>query len=89
MKNIDINSGSYLPTEMTLGINRVIENYKLGFKLNLGDKPYTRRGMLSMISNIYDLLGLTSPFLLKGKRILQELYCKNNFSWNEEVSAEI
>ena len=44
--------------------------------------------MLSMISKIYCPLGLASPFLLKGKRILQEL-CKNNFSWDEQVSAEI
>ena len=53
----------------------------------IGDKPYTRRGMLSMISNIYDPLGLASPFLLKGKSTLQDL-CNNNFSWDEKVSAE-
>ena len=70
-----------------LGINWNIENEKLGFKVNLGDKPYTRRGMLSMISKICDLLGLASPFLLKGKRIFQEL-CKSNISWDEQVSAE-
>ena len=43
--------------------------------------------MLSMIIKIYDPLGLASPFLLKEKMILQEL-CKNNFSWDEQVSAK-
>ena len=38
-----------------------------------------------MISKIYDPYGLAAPFLLKGKRILQEL-CKSNFSWNDAVS---
>ena len=87
LKNIDINSGSDLPTEKALGINWNIENHKLGFKVNLGNEPYTR-GMLSVISKIYDPLGSASTFLLKGKKILQEL-CKNNFSWDEQVSAEI
>ena len=87
LKNIDINSGSDLPTERALGINRDIENDKLCFKVNLGNKPYTRREMLSMISKIYHPLGLSLPFLLKGKRIPQEL-CKNNFSWDQQVSAD-
>ena len=90
LKNIDINNGSDLPTERALGINCNIENDKLGFKVNLGYKPYTRRGMLSLISKIYDPLGLStklSPFLLKGQKILPEL-CKSNFGWDEQVSAE-
>ena len=66
--------------QLPLGINCDIESDKLGFKVNLGDKPYTRRGMHSMISKIYDPLGL-------GKRILEELF-KNNFSWDEQVSVE-
>ena len=87
LKNMFINSGSDFQTEKALGINWDIENGKLGFKVNLGDKPYTRRGMLSMISKIYHPFGLASPFLLKGKRILQEL-CKNNFSSDEQVLAD-
>ena len=70
-----------------MAINHTQEDDKLGFKVNLGNKPYTR-GMLSVISKIYDPFGSASTFLLKGKKILQEL-CKNNFSWDEKVSAEI
>ena len=40
-----------------------------------------------MISRIYDPLGLASPFLLEGKRILQVL-CKNDYSWDQPVSEE-
>ena len=60
LKNIDINSGSDLPNERALRINWDIANHKLGFKVILGDKPYTGRGMLSMIRKIYDPLGLAS-----------------------------
>ena len=53
--------------------------------VNLGNKPFTRCRMLSMISKIYDPLGLAAPFLLKGKIIHQDL-CKNNYSWDDNVS---
>ena len=43
--------------------------------------------MLSLISKIFDPLGLDAPFLLKSKRILQEL-CKSNFSWDDAVSDD-
>ena len=82
-----LNSGTSFPREKALGINWDIGTDTLGFKLNLDGKPTTRRQMLSMISKIYDPLGLAAPFLLKGKRILQEL-CKSNFSWDDAVSDD-
>ena len=57
LKNVDINSGSDSPTERALEIKWDIEKNKLSFKVNLGDKPYTKRRMLSMSSKISDPLG--------------------------------
>ena len=71
-----------------LGVNWDIGSDTLGFKLNLDGKPTTRHQMLSMISKIYCSLGLAVPFLLKGKRILQELR-KINFNWDDAVSDDI
>ena len=82
VKNVNISAEVDLPTEKTLGICWNIEKDTFGFKTNLGEKPLTRRGMLSMVSKIYDHLGFAAPFLLKGKRILQVL-CKSNYSWDE------
>ena len=79
VKDVYLNSGTNFPTEKALGVNWDIGSDRFGFKLNLDGKPTTRRQMLSMISKIYDPLGLAAPFLLKGKRILQEL-CKSNCS---------
>ena len=55
------------------------------FQLNLDSKPTTRRQMLSMISKVYNPLGLAAPFPLKSKKILQELW-KINFIWFDAVS---
>ena len=57
-----------MPTKRTLAINWDVKNDKLGFIVNLSDKPYARKGMLSMINKIYDPLGLASLFLLRGKK---------------------
>jgi len=87
VKDMDLSKGLNLPTEKALGINWDIEEDTLGYKVILKEKPMTRRGMLSMISQIYDPLGIASPFLLKGKRIIQEL-CKSNYDWDELVSED-
>ena len=63
-----------LPEERALGVLWNVENNTLGFKINLKEKPLTRRGVLSVLSSIYDPLGFGAPFLLKGKQTIQKLY---------------
>ena len=41
-----------------------------------------------MLSSIYDPLGLVSPFLLKGRKTLQEL-CKDSFQWDHPIPENI
>lgn len=52
------------------------------------EKPATRRGLLATLSSIYDPLSLASPYLLKGKRILQQL-CGMDISRDEMEVAVI
>ena len=61
-----------LPVERALGVVWSVENDSFGFRISIQDQPLTRRGILSSISSIYDPCGLGSPFLLKGRKILQE-----------------
>ena len=60
-----------LPKERVLGVLWNVENSTLGFKVNLKENPLTRRGVLSVLSSIYDPLGFGAPFLLKGKQITE------------------
>ncbi|XP_068208327.1 uncharacterized protein [Palaemon carinicauda] len=55
LKTRDINYDP-LPTEHALGILWVVEMDTFGFSLLLPDKPLTRRGILSIVSSIYDPL---------------------------------
>ena len=77
-----------MPLDRALGVLWDIEKDCFTFKLNVKDKPSTRRGMLSVLSSFYDPLGLIAPYLLKGKIILQSL-CALKLGWDDQVSAEI
>ena len=86
VKNSDL-LGS-LPKDRALGVLWNVENDTLGFKVNLKEKPLTRRGVLSVLSSIYDPLGFGAPFQLKGKKIMQKL-CQQNLKWDEDIPDEI
>ena len=50
----------------------------------------TRKGKLSIISSIYNSLGLVSSDLLKGKKTLQNLcYDSLGWGWDDTVSENV
>ena len=73
--------------ERALGVIWCLENDTLEFRISLHDTALTRRGMLSTISLIYDPYGTASPFLIKGRKILQEIAC-DSLGWDDPVSEE-
>jgi hypothetical protein len=64
-----------------------VESDRLGLKVEINNRGFTRRKMLSMVSSIYDPLGLVAPFTLPVKLLLQDL-CRRNVSWDEVLSDE-
>ena len=76
-----------LPEERALGVPWNVENKTLGFKVNLKGNPLTRRGVLSVLSSIYDPLDFGAPFL-KGNQIIKRL-CQLNLKWDEDIPDEI
>ena len=47
-----------------------------------------KRKLLSIISSIYDPLGLASPFVLEGRQFLQAL-CNQQVQWDDIVGPEL
>ena len=58
-----------LPVERALGIHWCVESDQFHFRIT----PLTRRGILSTVASLYDPLGFIAPFVLEGKRVLQEM----------------
>ena len=74
--------------EKTLGIRWNLQSDSFIFNINLDTKPITRRGILSAVCSIYDPLGLISPYVLEGKKILQ-LICKNGSKWDDPIQKDL
>ena len=76
--NLDLDE---LPIECTLGISWNVENNCFQFNSALRKKPATKRGLLSVISSLYNPLGFVAPVTLTAKKLLQEL-CRQ-VGWDE------
>ena len=88
-KNIKIKElESEVLKERALVVVWNIKTDTFGFKISLKDKPATKGGMPSELSSVYDPLGLASPFILKGRRIIQKL-CQGNTGWVDTVSDAV
>ena len=59
------------------------------------EKPFTRRGVLSVVNSVYDPLGFAAPVVLRGKLLLQKLVVmgnKNNrdrLNWDDPLPDEL
>ena len=87
LKSLDFTE-DHLPIERTLGTQWCIESDSFQFRITLQDKPFTRRGILSTVSSIFDPFGFVAPLLLVGKRILQDL-CRERADWDDPVPEDV
>ena len=81
VKNIDFDSSLI---QRALGIQWNVQEDKFNFTISIKEKPATRRGILSVVSSVYDPLGFVSPCILPAKYILQEL-CRKKLEWDDPI----
>ena len=62
-----------LPSQKALGVFWDAATDRIRVNVNLKERPCTRRGILSTISQTYDPLGLIQPFLLPARQMLRKL----------------
>ena len=65
-----------------------LESDEFHFRIELKDKPLTRRSILFTVSSIFDPLGMVAPFLLKGKQILQQI-CKEDIGSDDKIPGTL
>ena len=86
VKTLDLSKDD-LPVERALGVKWCVETDTFGFKVDVKLKPPTRRGILSVISSVYDSLGLAIPFEFPAKLLLQDL-CRVKLEWDDPIPSE-
>ncbi|KAL7870792.1 hypothetical protein SRHO_G00082890 [Serrasalmus rhombeus] len=87
IKNLDLDRDK-LPMERALGVDWCIESDSFKFRIFVKNMPVTRRGILLIVSSIYDPLGFLSPFILLAKTILQNL-CRMKLTWDDEIPEDL
>lgn len=75
-----------LPVERALGLQWSVDADTFQFKISLKTQPCTRRGILSVVSSVYDPLGFLAPVILPAKVILQEL-CRKTLGWDDTIPS--
>lgn len=73
-----------LPLERALGVYRDAQSDTFKFKALQAYKPSTKRGVLSVVSSLFDPLAFLSPFVFTAKILLQELW-RQKLSWDQEI----
>ena len=87
LQSLDVGS-SNLPVERTLGVEWDTDTDTFSIHVRPRTKEVNRRGILSVVSSVFDPLGLVSPFVLKGKLLLREL-CRGGFGWDEPIPSDV
>lgn len=71
-----------------LGVKWNVNSDTFSFSISLDEKPATRRGILSTVASVFDPLGFLAPFLLLGKKVLQEM-CQKGIAWDEPLPKDL
>ncbi len=68
IKDLDLTKET-LPNQRSLGLCWEMESDTFTFQVTNSEKPFTRRGVLSVINSLYDPLGLVTPVTIRGRAL--------------------
>ena len=79
-----------MPVVKTLGISWMSEPDQFTFVVHplANDFRLTKRSFLSRTSTLFDLLGFLSPYTIRARMILQEMWT-SGITWDEDLPSEL
>ena len=83
-RNVDLRC-SGLPAQKALGVYWDPATDRMMVKVGVKQRSCTRRGLMSMIAQTYDPMGLIQPFLLPARQLLQEA-CRRSLQWDDDLA---
>ena len=85
LKSLDLDVHASLPVERALGIHWNTESDHFGIQIKARKAVCTRRGLLSIMSSVYDPFGLVGPYFLIAKFIFQAECRKTDKGWDDPL----
>jgi hypothetical protein len=70
LRDLDLNNVN-APVQRLLGVSWDLTADTFTFTVKVDNKPFTKRGVLSIINSFYDPLGIAAPVLIQGKCLLR------------------
>ena len=87
--NLDLHE---LPIERALGVSWDPNSNMLTFKVINKNIPETKKGILRMVSSIFDTIGIISPIIVKAKLLIQEIWreiWRRSLGWDEKLPRDL
>ncbi|VDH98897.1 Hypothetical predicted protein [Mytilus galloprovincialis] len=81
---IDFNSESTC-LQRSLGLCWNVVKDSFTYQLSKEEKPFTKRGLLSVINGIFDPLGFIAPVILGGRLIMREAVQNSSLDWDDPL----
>ncbi|XP_061192133.1 uncharacterized protein LOC133200331 [Saccostrea echinata] len=85
LKYLDLGAAS-LPLQRSLGLLWDTDSEVFLFKVSDEQKPFTKRGALSIINSIYDPIGFAQPVIIRGKILLRNMVSSpSKLDWDDPL----
>ena len=92
LHDLDFSKGP-IPVQRSLGVHWDLESDAFTFRVSLEEKPFSRRGVLSVTNSLYDPLGLAAPVIIRGKQLLRsittDLKASESNEWDTQLPQEL
>ena len=76
-----------IPVQRSLGLSWLLKSDAFTYQVSTESKPYTKRGVLSVVNSIYDPLGFVAPVTIEGKLFLRNAVSGSS-DWDEPLPEE-
>ena len=86
LKGLDFHDDN-LPLQHSLGLNWDLKSDCFTFECSKDTKPFTRRGVLSVINSLFDPMGFVAPVTIQGKLFLRE-FLSVTTDWDKPLPSE-
>ena len=91
LRDLDLNQ-DHVPVQRSLGVFWEISEDVFTFTVTVGNKSFTKRGVLSIINSLNDPLGIAAPVVIRGKGLkfmTEHLKGRQLEEWEKPLPGEL
>ena len=75
--------------QKSLGLSWDIVNDCFTYQVQVKERPFTKRGLLSVINGLFDPLGFVAPVVLDGRLIFRQAIQNSDLDWDDPHPGDI